>query len=225
MVTRRGEREFEYNVPPKSLQIKEEDKFFSRLLSKETSNSKAESSFRVLYYGGASGAVPFVWESRPGTPKHPFSDTSLPPLTPPPSYQTSPVLINSLHKQYSKPRFLKSIFPLKNTSKKSSNSAKSFSTSSYSSSSSYSLPSTPMNSFNSRRKCVRRSRSAVHFGLQDDEDLEDEQSFSPTSTLCFGGRNRSSVGKIRSYYGMKNVKKAIMSIVGHGHGSSSTTSA
>ncbi|KAA8533995.1 hypothetical protein F0562_031512 [Nyssa sinensis] len=52
-----------HDLPQKFLQIKQDDKFFSRLLSKES--SKSESSFRVLYYGGASGAVPFTWESQP----------------------------------------------------------------------------------------------------------------------------------------------------------------
>lgn len=64
----------------------EGNKFFSRLLSKESS-SIANSSFRV-YYAGVAGAVPFVWESQPGTPKHTlFTDSisGLPPLTPPPS--------------------------------------------------------------------------------------------------------------------------------------------
>ncbi|KAE8662767.1 saposin B domain-containing family protein [Hibiscus syriacus] len=67
----------------KTLEIKQDDKFFSRLLSKETSVTNP--SFRV-YYGGLPGAVPFTWESQPGTPKYTFSDTSIPPLTPPPSY-------------------------------------------------------------------------------------------------------------------------------------------
>lgn len=65
--------------------IKQDDKFFTRLLSKET--SMANSSSRLLYYGGASGTVPFIWESQPGTPKHTLSQTSMPPLTPPPSYR------------------------------------------------------------------------------------------------------------------------------------------
>ncbi|KAI3705001.1 hypothetical protein L1987_75231 [Smallanthus sonchifolius] len=44
-------------------------------------------SFRVLYYGSAAaGSVPFMWESQPGTPKHALTESSLPPLTPPPSY-------------------------------------------------------------------------------------------------------------------------------------------
>lgn len=77
------------SLPTKPLQlINQEDdsnSFFSRLLSKESSISN--SSCRV-YYGGVGGAVPFIWESEPGTPKHTFfSDNlpSLPPLAPPPS--------------------------------------------------------------------------------------------------------------------------------------------
>nr|VDD62066.1 unnamed protein product [Brassica oleracea] len=51
-----------------------------------------EQDERSFYYGGAS--VPFVWESRPGTPKHNhFSEFSLPPpLTPPLSYYSSGIL-------------------------------------------------------------------------------------------------------------------------------------
>ncbi|XP_015973739.1 uncharacterized serine-rich protein C215.13 [Arachis duranensis] len=74
------------NSVEKSFRIKQDDKFFSRLMSKET--SMANSSSRVFYYGESSvAAVPFVWEELPGTPKHSLSETSLlPPLTPPPSY-------------------------------------------------------------------------------------------------------------------------------------------
>ncbi|CAA7033372.1 unnamed protein product [Microthlaspi erraticum] len=44
-------------------------------------------SFRIYYYDGAAGSIPFEWESHPGTPKHPSSDLPpLPPLTPPPSH-------------------------------------------------------------------------------------------------------------------------------------------
>ncbi|KAG6509557.1 uncharacterized protein LOC121974472 [Zingiber officinale] len=69
------------------LQIKEDDKFCARLLSKET--SLANSSFRVYYGVAAAGSVPFRWESRPGTPKHTTSAAVLPPLTPPPCYHFS----------------------------------------------------------------------------------------------------------------------------------------
>ncbi|CAH9057955.1 unnamed protein product [Cuscuta epithymum] len=65
------------------------DKFFSRLISKEE-RSSSSSSLRFFYYGDSSkGSVPFRWESQPGTPKHALSSASLPPLTPPPSYQSS----------------------------------------------------------------------------------------------------------------------------------------
>jgi Protein of unknown function (DUF688) len=66
------------------LHIKTENKFFARLLSKEISLSTP--SFRI--YGAAPTSVPFIWESQPGTPKIADSALSLPPITPPPSYQT-----------------------------------------------------------------------------------------------------------------------------------------
>ncbi|KAJ8476035.1 hypothetical protein OPV22_019762 [Ensete ventricosum] len=69
------------------LLIKQDDKFHSRLLSRE--NSSVNPSLRV-YYGVAAGAVPFQWESEPGTPKNIVSDGNLPPLSPPPSYFSSP---------------------------------------------------------------------------------------------------------------------------------------
>ncbi|XP_039027653.1 uncharacterized protein LOC120161492 [Hibiscus syriacus] len=96
----------------KGLQMKQDDKFFSRLMSKET--SMANSSSRV-YYGGASVAVPFMWESHPGTSKHPASHTALPPLTPPPSYPYHSSLDSkSNHKNSSKPTLFASIFPCLN---------------------------------------------------------------------------------------------------------------
>ncbi|RRT38050.1 hypothetical protein B296_00029953 [Ensete ventricosum] len=52
-------------------------------------SSSANPSLGV-YYGDATGAVPFLWESRPGTPKNTVSNTTLPPLTPPPSSFPSP---------------------------------------------------------------------------------------------------------------------------------------
>lgn len=57
-------------------------------------------SFRLLYYGSASaGSVPFMWESQPGTPKHALTESSLPPLTPPPSYHQ--FSNSSMHKKRS----------------------------------------------------------------------------------------------------------------------------
>ncbi|KAG4164292.1 hypothetical protein ERO13_A13G005650v2 [Gossypium hirsutum] len=92
--------------PQKGLQIKQDDKFFTRLMSKET--SMANSSCRI-YYGGASVAVPFMWESQPGTPKHTFRDNVLPPLTPLPSYRAS-FESKSKRKKSLKPTLLSSIF-------------------------------------------------------------------------------------------------------------------
>lgn len=178
----------------------EEEKSISRHLSKEI--SKVESSFRVLYYGKSSGAVPFMWESQPGTPKHKFSDTSLPPLTPPPSYQFSPKS-NSIRKPNSKPRFLHTI--LKMGSRKSHVSP-SFSSSSSSGSSVYSGTSVI-----DRRNSNVRSRSELQYGA--DEDEEQGRGASPNSTLCFGtARNGGSSRE----QGVKNVKKALWAILGHG---------
>lgn len=192
--------------PPKFLQIKQDDKFFSRLLSKES--SKGEASRRVLYYGGNSGSIPFMWESQPGTPKHTFSDNSLPPLTPPPSYQLSTARMKAMQK-HSKPSFFNSIFPRvswkKSASKSASFSPSSLSNSSSSYSSSYSLPSTPINT------------SAIRFGLHEDDDHYDHMSTSPTSTLCFGAGIKCADKPGGSHHPMKNVmKKAFRSIVGHG---------
>ncbi|KAL0844661.1 hypothetical protein Bca101_017907 [Brassica carinata] len=60
----------------------------SKIIVKESS-LQVNSSSRIYYYGGAS--VPFLWETRPGTPKHSLFSESfrLPPLTPPPSYYSS----------------------------------------------------------------------------------------------------------------------------------------
>ncbi|KAD1040242.1 hypothetical protein R6Q59_014338 [Mikania micrantha] len=59
-------------------------------------NNGVGESFRVLYYGSAAaGSVPFMWESHPGTPKHALTESSLPPLTPPPSYHQRSQKYNS----------------------------------------------------------------------------------------------------------------------------------
>ncbi|OIV97451.1 hypothetical protein TanjilG_16212 [Lupinus angustifolius] len=92
----------------KSFRIKQNDRFFTRLMAKEISN--ANTSSRVLYYGETSLAVPFIWEAQPGTPKHPLSQTSLPPLTPPPSYYSNSKSISKSRRNYSKVNIIFSRF-------------------------------------------------------------------------------------------------------------------
>ncbi|KAF6993496.1 hypothetical protein CFC21_010381 [Triticum aestivum] len=56
-------------------------------------SSRAEASFRVYYSIGA-GTVPFVWETKPGTPRRTIdpvvaaANDAPPPITPPPLYQS-----------------------------------------------------------------------------------------------------------------------------------------
>lgn len=114
-----------------SFRIAQDGRFFSRLMSKESST--ANSSSRVFYYGEKSvAAVPFMWEAQPGTPKHPLSETSLPPLTPPPSYYSTNKS-NAKRRNYSK---FSSILPRLSGSRKSHVSPTSSSSSSWSPSSS-----------------------------------------------------------------------------------------
>ncbi|CAN6337308.1 unnamed protein product [Urochloa humidicola] len=77
--------------PQSPLRITHDGEFYARLLTKES--SLGNPSFRY-YYGAGPGAVPFVWESQPGTPKDAYSSSSrmmlgaaaAPAITPPPSY-------------------------------------------------------------------------------------------------------------------------------------------
>ncbi|KAF8720124.1 hypothetical protein HU200_024906 [Digitaria exilis] len=73
----------------------------SRLLSKDPS-SISNPSFRVYYGVASAGSVPFMWESAPGTPKNSISHTTLPPLTPPPSYYSNTKGAAAKTKQFSK---------------------------------------------------------------------------------------------------------------------------
>ncbi|XP_023736111.2 uncharacterized protein LOC111884013 [Lactuca sativa] len=188
---------------PKALQIKLQSE------ATHSNNGVGESSFRVLYYGTASaGSVPFMWESQPGTPKHALTESSLPPLTPPPSYNqftqkynSSMQMINHSPKTSS---FLRAIF-LSSSRKRNMKVAppSSFSTCSVSSSSCSSSQSTPM-----RKTDGWRRTSVVKFGLEEDI-ASGAGSDSPTSTLCFGGG-------LKKGYKIKKVKKAMLSFVRHG---------
>lgn len=183
-----------------------DDKFLRKL---EKYNSSMQASFRMLYYGGATGSVPFVWESQPGTPKHKLSDQyPLPPLTPPPQYLSSP-RASSLQKKHSKnSRIFNSIFARVPSKKENASPM-------FSPPPSYSLPSTPFHT-GKKSNSKGRSRSAVHFGF--DEDEYEPGSVSPTSTLCLGPRNESPYRKFKGYsYPIKSVKKVVKSIVGYGN--------
>ncbi|CAO2177731.1 unnamed protein product [Urochloa humidicola] len=78
-------------MPQSPLRIRQDGKFYERLLTKESSASAGNLSYR--YYWAEPGAVPFVWESQPGTPKDAArmaaaaaAAGALPAITPPPSY-------------------------------------------------------------------------------------------------------------------------------------------
>ncbi|KAI3667823.1 hypothetical protein L6452_42892 [Arctium lappa] len=146
----------------------------SRRLSSEQMAKMHHSSVEV-YYGGAPVAVPFKWESQPGTPRVGFRETPLPPLTPPPSFLfNSPKTPN---RKTSKPKggILNAVLPRFSkthnspASPASSESSSLFSTWSYSDSGS--SPYTP----NNHRQINRKSF--------EDRDRRHE---SPVSTLiCF----------------------------------------
>ncbi|KAJ9160419.1 hypothetical protein P3X46_025823 [Hevea brasiliensis] len=217
-------------VPPKSLEIKQDDKFFTRIMSKET--SMANSSCRI-YYGGASGAIPFMWELRPGTPKHTLANTSInPPLTPPPSYYST-LKSKSMYKRSLKQSIMSTIFHGKKKTHVSPSSSMSSTTTSSSSSSLssfyYSSSSTFKNSKFRNRSFFSCSRSPIHYTINgdeqedgddgdDDNDKDNKRNIkSPTSTLRYGGRGKG-LNVFGGCYLMENMKTAFLSIVGHGSG-------
>lgn len=170
-----------------SIQIKQDDKFFLRLLSKES--SVANPSLRV-YYGGGAGAVPFMWESQPGTPKCSFNETTLPPLTPPPSYYFNSDK-NPIHKKYSRSNLLHILFPKMNMHKKSdpvpsAPSSPSLSSNSSRSSSKFSMvvPITSPKKYHHRVRS-RLSSSGSSFDSRVDCQNAEAIGSSPTSTLWF----------------------------------------
>ncbi|KAL6138976.1 hypothetical protein ACLB2K_064254 [Fragaria x ananassa] len=184
-----------HQLPQKSLPMKQEDaKFFSRVLSKES--SMANQSFRV-YYGGLPANVPFMWESQPGTPKHKFSEETLPPLTPPPSYFSN----NPNKKPFKKHSgsnllrilFLKISLKKKQYFPQSPSSTSSTSSSSLLSKSDLSVR-VPMNT------CWRRfSSPSSSFDSRGDYQVEGVVG-SPTSTLCFGIRRVTRGGANRDVH-------------------------
>ncbi|GMJ14851.1 hypothetical protein HRI_005154300 [Hibiscus trionum] len=180
-------------VSQKSIGIKQHDDFFPRRSSRVVSiiNLSSEDCD-----DGATAAVPFNWESEPGTPKVKCRKIPrLPPLTPPPSYFYSTP--KTTVKDHSKPKLLGSILPKRLRRKpRVQHSPASYSSSSSASSSrssspwprSYSVPSSPIGASNlyagdelPRAKLFSGSRA-------NKEDQEYEYS---ASTGCFGGGARA----------------------------------
>ncbi|XP_047957059.1 uncharacterized protein LOC125202655 [Salvia hispanica] len=96
---------------------------FPSTLPKRYNSSKrvgGEAPITVLYYGGAAGSVPFLWESQPGTPKHKLSDGPLPPLTPPPQYRSRNLASSPSLKKKHYSKIFNSIFARKKATASSS---------------------------------------------------------------------------------------------------------
>ncbi|EOA25882.1 hypothetical protein CARUB_v10019260mg [Capsella rubella] len=156
---------------------------------------------RSSYYGGAS--IPFMWESRPGTPKkHLCSNSSLPPpLTPPPSYYSSEIF--STPKRQSKVRTKLSKFlsmSMFNDLRRSSHGSKKTTSSSFSSSSSSSFSSSPPHSL--KKRATHDKKSPLLYANYEENELIS----SPTSTLCY-----SNGGRIKCSSSMGNLKRVLFS--------------
>ena len=170
--------------------MKADDKHFTRAVSKES--SVANPSFRV-YYGDVPSAVPFVWETQPGTPKHNFFPKDIDnPLTlrPPPSFYFTPTRDHKPTKTHSMSRSkqtllnnLKNIVPPYKKNQLSSSPS-----SSSSSSSSYSSVATP--SSDKVRVYHRRRLLSIGSSL-DDHDIYEfsatkKRSVHNSMLVCFG---------------------------------------
>ncbi|GAB2288212.1 hypothetical protein Dimus_022554 [Dionaea muscipula] len=208
-----------HQLPQRPPEIKQNDKFFSRLLAKEQNNNRAAESpsFRV-YYGTATGSVPFMWESQPGTPKHTLAGTTLPPLSPPPSYNTKSHEKSSAKRRRSQVlKLLASFFPRQPLVRRNAHvtptspvSVFRSSLSSSSSSSSFSSRTgKPIFLRRRRRRFLLFSRTAspFHSEMSAAEEEEDVHHGSPTPALCFSGSGRGC-GR------MGSVKVALRSFVG-----------
>lgn len=153
----------------------------SKLLTRETSLSNP--SFRV-YYGKATGSVPFLWESQPGTPKHPTITTpcsndkyAFPPLTPPPSYYSESI------KKKTKSRNLLHIILPKLILRRSNLSYRSSS-----SSCSSSEPSSPVVGQEARQRHAPAGLSSPNTHFFSYKKGEEDEERSHTLMLCLGAR-------------------------------------
>ncbi|KAG2669846.1 hypothetical protein I3760_14G054000 [Carya illinoinensis] len=197
------------DFPPKSPQTKQkEGRFFSKLHPTTTKFSKPKSL--EDYHGGesASASVPFMWESRPGTPKVKYlnkeATPTLPPLTPPPSYYSSSPTKRPATRKNSRPcTLLHAIFPKRNNASKprlpslspASSSNSSSSSSSFASSPisrSYSVPSSSLTTASNPRQRDRMPNPRLYFDPRLDEEVqEDELPSVPASCFSLGVNDRS----------------------------------
>ncbi|CAK8538380.1 unnamed protein product [Lathyrus sativus] len=175
----------------KSFRIKQDDdRFFSRLKSKEASS--ANTSSRILYYGETSIAIPFVWEEQPGTPKHPLSQISILPLTPPPSFYSKKS--NTNKKRKSKINVFSCILPRLVGSRKT--------THSHASSTSTSTSSTLSQSSSS-------SSSLYSYSMRDNN--HGSFSSSCSSTIVSSLLKQKGSNRIRGCYPIGKIKNATIS--------------
>ncbi|CAN0923850.1 hypothetical protein LINGRAHAP2_LOCUS33789 [Linum grandiflorum] len=152
-----------------------------RIMSKDINTPNP--SFRV-YYGGASVAVPFTWETAPGTPKHHSSgddsNNRQIPLSPPPSFYSAASInsASSSRSSFSSKRLL--LLPLvRALSGLRSSSSRSFSSAASSATAASFSPGLDRGRRRNRRRsrCFSCSRlPVVHHGDVNDDDEEEFES-------------------------------------------------
>lgn len=209
--------------------MKENEKLVSRARALSSREKKGvvevgETSFRV-YYGETGAAVPFMWESQPGTPKHPIfnksNDNIVPPLTPPPSYNSSSTTASvTSSRRNRRPRILLAFLSsISRRTRSHVTPTPALSSSSYSGPLSWSTSSSNSSSLSisSPRHCASRikhraqrrslllcsSPKVKKFPLFDDDTEEDESDSPTTSTImCFGFKKQGC-------YSVKGINNAI----------------
>nr|XP_043609777.1 uncharacterized protein LOC122581600 [Erigeron canadensis] len=174
------------DFPTMRIKTREDIRFStsSRRLSSEMRTTIHHSGSVEVYYGGAPVAVPFKWESQPGTPRVRFHETPLPPLTPPPSF-----LFNSPQtpsRMNSKPKrgILRAVLPRFTFARKNHNSPVSPASSESSSLFSPSSHTDSASSLYIRNSHTQSRRKSF-------EDNQDRYG-SPVSTLCFRFRRNAT---------------------------------
>ncbi|GFZ01729.1 hypothetical protein Acr_15g0003380 [Actinidia rufa] len=151
-----------------------------------------------VYYGGASGSVPFHWESQPGTPKVKLLVKPVPPVLTPPPLSFNFFSTRKPIKKPSKPTLVHAILSKllgRKTSRplsRSSSSSTSFSLLSSSWSSFHSVPCSRFSDPNVPRKSQLSSPgSSFRSRIGEEEQYE-------SPVLCFGRRNSWSRGCLRT---------------------------